>query len=367
LAACVLAFAGWSAALAQQPYASNTLPPQPSALPLGDAALPPPRDAASLPNVPTPPVPDNYTEPKIDPAQAVAGESPGRQSGFFLDAAYLYMKPHSQEMDYAIANSGASNAPDGTVVSRDWSWRSGLRAEIGYRLPGQPWSVGFYYTFLHDATSGSVAPPDGGFLFATLSHPGTVAEVQTASAATSLNYNVYDVEVGRWCTVTNGFSVRFFGGGRFAHIDQNFTAFYDGCDANQDVVARRLHFNGGGFRAGADAVQNLFWGLNFFGRASAGLVGGEFHSTLIETNNAGANTLTNFIDRFEKVVPVAEMTMGLGWQYRNLLLIAGYQYINWFGLVNVPTFVNDAHQGKFVRQTSDLSLEGLILRAEWWF
>jgi hypothetical protein len=363
----LLALVAASQALAQQGYAPNNLLPQPSAAPLGDAALPPPRDAASLPNIAPPSRQDYVTEPNGAPADGPASESPGWLSGLFADGEYLYLKPRTQAMDYAIANTSSSNVPDGTLVNRDWSWRSGMRVGLGYRLPSQPWSVGFFYTYLHDATSGSVAAPDGGFLFATLTHPGTVAEVQTASAATSLNYNVYDVEVGRWWTCTNTLAVRFFGGGRFAHIDQNFDAFYDGGDANQDLVARQLHFNGGGFRAGVDVVQNLFWGLSFIGRANASLLGGEFHSTLVETNNAGATTLTNFTDRFEKTVPVAELMMGVGWQYHNLRLTAGYQYVNWFGLVNVPTFSDDAHQGKLIRETSDLGLEGLVLRAEWWF
>jgi hypothetical protein len=339
----------------------------PAAVPLGDAALPPPKDAALLPSIAAPALPDMATSPDGPSAESAAGKSPGWLSGLFFDGEYLYLKPHSQDMDYAIANTNNLFEPYGSVVYRDWSFRSGMRVGLGYRLPGQAWSVGFYYTFLHDATSGSTAAPDAGFLFATRTHPGTVTQVQTASADTSLNYNVYDLEVGRWCNLSNNFAVRFFGGGRSAHIDQNFTASYDGGDANQDMVAQRLHFNGGGFRIGADAYWNLLWGFSLFGRTNASLLGGDFNSYLVETNNAGATTLTNFTDHIEKVVPVAEIAMGLGWRYHNLRLTAGYTFINWFGLVNAPTFVDDAHQGKFVRQTSDLSLEGLILRAEWWF
>lgn len=360
-------FASWSEALGQQGIGevNPVLPPPPAAAPFGDAALPPPKGAALLPNLAATPVLDNSAS--AGGAGETAAASSGLLSGLFVDGEYLYLKPHSQADEYAISNTASLNVPYGSIVYRDWSYRSAFRAGLGYRLPGQEWSVGFYYTFLHDATSGSTAAPDGGFLFATLTHPGTVSEVQAASADTSLNYNVYDLEIGRWCNLSNNFAVRFFGGGRFAHIDQNFTASYNGGDANQDVVAQRLHFNGGGFRIGADAFWNLIWGFSLFGRTNASLLGGDFNSQLVETNNAGATTLTNFTDHLEKVVPVAEMAMGLGWQYNQLRLTAGYTFINWFGLVNVPTFVDDAHQGKFVRQTSDLSLEGLILRAEWWF
>lgn len=367
LAAGALAFAAGREVLAQQPYAPNTMLPLPTATPFGEAALPPPRNAGALPNVAESSVPNNSPAASAAFAEATAGGSPGWLSGLLLDAEYLYLKPHSQANDYAIANMNNTDVPDGIVANRDWSWRSAFRVGLGYGLRGQPWNVGFFYTYLHDNTNGNAVSPGGGFLFATLTHPGTVAEVQTAAAANSLNYNVYDLEIGRWCCPTKNLSVRLFGGGRFARIDQNFTASYDGGDANQDVVARQLHFNGGGFRAGAEAMQNLFGGFSLFGRANAALVAGEFHSTLVETNNAGATTLTNYTNRFEKVVPVAELLAGLGWQFRTLRLFAGYQYINWFGLVNVPSFVDDAHQGKFVRQTSDLGLEGLVLRAEWWY
>lgn len=367
LTAGALAFAAGPVALAQQPYSPNTMLPLPPATPFGDAALPPPRDASALPSIAAPSAPNNSPAPNTAFAEAMAGGSPGWPSGLYFDAEYLYLRPHSQANDYAIANTTNVDVPDGLLINRDWSFRSAFRVGLGYGLPGSPWSVGFFYTYLHDNTSGNAVAPGGGFLFATLTHPGTVAEVQSASATNSLNYNVYDLEISRWCCPAKNLAVRVFGGGRFARIDQNFSALYDGGDANQDVVSRQLHFNGGGFRAGVDAVQNLFWGFSLFGRANAGLVAGEFHSTLLETNNAGATTLTNYGDRFEKVVPVAEMMAGLGWQFRTLRLIAGYQYINWFGLVNVPTFVDDAHQGKLVRQTSDLGLEGLVLRAEWWF
>lgn len=372
LAAGMCLFVAKASALAQpggtdSNYAQSAAPPSAvTPLPLGDAALPPPKGTL-LPTVPAPSLPENTAPANSAWTVGAPGDTQSWLSGLYLDGEYLYLRPHSGSMDYAISNTSNTGVPDGDVVSRDYSWRSAFRTGLGYRLPGQPWSVNFYYTYLHDAANGSTAAPPGGFLFATQTHPGTVAEVQTASAAVSLNYNVFDLEVGRWCAVTNTLAVRLYGGGRFAHIDQNFNSFYDGGDANQDVVARQLHFNGGGFRAGGEAVQKLCWGFSVFGRANASLLGGEFHSNLVETNNAGATTLTNVTDRFEKVVPVAEMTLGVGWQRNNLRLTAGYQYINWFGLVNVPTFTDDGHQGKFTYQTSNLGLEGLVLRAELWF
>jgi hypothetical protein len=323
------------------------------------AAVPPPlTEGANVTDAPPPAVPQVAKEV----------EAGGWLAGLTLDGEYLYLRPsRGAFVDYAILNPGGGNVPNGEVVSRDWGWRSAFRTGLGYRLPDSEWGAGFYYTYLHSADSSAVAAPDGGTLFATLTHPGTVSQVATASDQTSLNYNVFDLEVGRWWHPDPAFAVRGFGGGRFARIDQNVAALYDGGDANQDQVNQRLHFNGGGFRVGLDASWLLGGGFSLFGRANGSLVGGDFHSTLLETNNAGATTLTNFSDHFFKVVPVAELTLGAGWQYHTLRLTAGYTFINWFGLVNVPTFVDDAHQGKFTYGTGDLSLQGLVLRAEWWF
>jgi hypothetical protein len=333
-----------------------------------------PEGQGDLPTLPAPQVLQGPSSPPTAPSKEAAaamdsdaGESRGWLSGLSLEADYLFLRPYRQAMDYAIVNPNGGNVPDGTVINRSWDWRSAFRAGLGYRLPGGEWSLGFYYTYLHSDTSGSIGAPEGGVLFATLTHPGTVEQVQTASALTSLNYNVFDLELGRWWHPGPACAIRPFGGVRLAHIDQNFTALYDGGDANQDQVTQRLHFNGAGLRTGIDAYCPLWGGWGLFGRASGALLGGDFHATDVETNNAGATTLTNVSDYFRQVVPVAELAMGLAWQRENVRISAGYLFVNYFGLVNVPDFVDDAHQGKIGYRTGDLSLQGLVLRAEWCF
>jgi hypothetical protein len=41
----------------------------------------------------------------------------------------------------------------------------------------------------------------------------------------------------------------------------------------------------------------------------------------------------------------------------------GYEFVNRFGLYNVPDFADDARQGKLSRCTGDLGLDGLVIRA----
>ena len=339
-------------------YTTSRLPDDLSG-PLGTpSTLAPPLPAGARAAVPS------VTAAVNPAAEPLDEEDNSWWSGLFFDSSYLLLHPRRDYLDYAIVSPSSSGVPTGDILSRDWTWRSGLREGIGYRLPGQQWGVGFYYTYLHDNTSDSIAAPAGGVLFATLTHPGTVTEVQTASAQTSLNYNVFDLEVGRWWNLSDRLATRFFAGGRAARIDQGFNALYNGLDANHDLVAQRQHFNGFGFLMGGEANLNLFWGTYLFARADAAMLSGQIHTTLLETNNAGATTLTNVNDHMEKIVPVASMTLGAGWRYGNLYLLAGYQFVNWFGLVQAPDFVDDLHQGKLTMRSGDLSLEGLVLRAE---
>jgi len=54
-------------------------------------------------------------------------------------------------------------------------------------------------------------------------------------------------------------------------------------------------------------------------------------------------TLVSVADRQNKVVPVLELGLGFTWQYKNLRVTAGYEFVNWFGLVSGPDFVDDVH------------------------
>jgi hypothetical protein len=105
--------------------------------------------------------------------------------------------------------------------------------------------------------------------------------------------------------------------------------------------------------------------VGLYGRAAASLVLGDFKSHLAEINNAGTTVLVDVTDRFEKVVPVLELGFGVTYQVRNFRLSAGYEFTNWFGLADLPDFVDDVHQGKLARRVSDLSIDGLVVRAEW--
>jgi hypothetical protein len=358
------------------PHLPPGLLPQPElrTTDLGSPSTPPASGLTHLPSLQSSPMP-------AGPSAGAAGEPGVLQTGhvespehaeadapwaFLADAEYLFMRVRTQQQDYAIVST--SNDPTrvtGTVANADWEWRSGMRVGAGFLLPGEdPWEVMFRYTYLHSANVNRAFPPDGGEVFPTLTHPGFVDVVGNAEADNSFNYNVFDLEFAKQVYATHNLQVKLFAGPRFANVLQAINATYDGGDASQDQVHSRVTFNGGGLRVGGDGLLRIVDGLGLYTRGSLSMLVGTTTATLSETNNSGASTIVNVYDRYDNVIPVAELDMGLTYQRRNFSLSAGYQLINWFGMVQGLDFVNDTQVSKISRRTGDLSIDGLVIRAE---
>jgi hypothetical protein len=284
--------------------------------------------------------------------------------GLFVDADYLYLKPYRRDLDFAILSPNQAGDPEGPIASDPWRSRSAFRVGAGYRLPDAGWEVGFSYTYLHDEQGAFAAQPANGLLFATQTHPGTVEFAGSALADAALSYNVYDLEVGRRLEVGDNVTLRPFGGLRFAQIDQNFTVLYNGGDANLDTVGSRLQFEGGGLRVGGEANWMVLEHLSLYGRAAGSLMVGDSRVAQTEFNNGGATTLTNVSESFRKIVPVMELAAGVAYQRGHVRLSLGYEMTNWSGLIDTPEFVDDVHQGKYLRNVSDLGVDGFAAKVE---
>jgi hypothetical protein len=285
------------------------------------------------------------------------------KGAFLFGADYLLVKVRLRPIDYAIPGPNSPFGVQGDIASVSPNFRSGFRVGGGYRLPGEGWEATFFYTNLHSTAGSNTAAPDGGVLYPTLTHPGSVEVVQSAAADTSFNYNVYDVEFGRWFKIGEELQLRGFGGGRFAHIGQGTNARYAGGDVVSDLVSNQINVDGGGARVGGEAYWYALRTLGLYARGSASLLLMQGRGRLSEVANS-TTIVVDVSDHFNKVLPVAELGVGVTYQYHQLRLSAGYELVNWFGLIDVPDFADDSHRGKLMRRTADLSLDGFVLRAE---
>jgi hypothetical protein len=350
----VLALAGPSVAQFAPPP-----PPPPAAKP--PAALPPPADLQP----PPPPVVD-MTPPEFSgkPVTTICDgcRKCDNPAEWLFSAEYLLVRPHRQADDFGIVDPTNNLTPQGNVQNIGFDLASGMRAAIGYRAPGSGWETWFTYTYLHAGGDALAVAPTGGLVYATLTRPGLVDDVSTAVAGNNLTYNVYDMDTVRCVLGDDSFSLRLGFGVRYATIDQNQQAIYNGMDANGTFVRSRETFDGGGLTASGEGRWQMPWGFSVFGRAKGGFVVGDVHNNLTETDNGGLTTNANISEHYYTTIPVLEMGSGVSWEYRNLRLSAGYEVANWFNLINSPTFNNDFAEGKIGRRQSSLSLEGLFVQ-----
>jgi hypothetical protein len=281
---------------------------------------------------------------------------------WLFSAEYLFVRPRRRPDDFAIVDPADNLAPEGNIKSAGFNMSSGVRAAIGYKAANNPWETWFTYTYIKGDGGNSAAAPPGGVIYPTLTRPGLVDTALFGQASSNLTYNLYDLDAVRRVAGDNSFNLRLLLGTRYATIDQDLAATYFGRDANGTRVQSRVEFDGVGPTVGGEARWLLPWGFQFFGRAKGGLIIGEVTNTLRETDNGGATTNANVRECYYTNIPMLEMGTGISWEYRNFRLSVGYEVVNWFNLIDSPTFVDDFAEGKIGRRHGDLSLEGLFVQ-----
>jgi hypothetical protein len=332
-------------------------PPAPPASPPVAAGEAPLRDV-------TPP---EFTDLIPPPDPHGHGHTPGcltpsapQHAGFYGTAEYLLFNVRSGSLDYAQLNPTSGLAIAGPIQNATFDIGSGVRAELGYHFE-KGWDLGFGYTYFNTHGTESVTAGPGQVILPTLTRPGLTDTALTGTAATSFNYNVYDVIVGKRLVFDDNFTVRAFGGVRLAQINQRLDTLYNGLDAVNAAVTSSSRFSGAGGLVGAEAVLNVCGGFHGYARATGALITGKSRNALLETNDGNATTYVNTQFSTRKVVPVASIAVGGGWQYRTVSIRAGYEVTNWFGLTEPVRYTDDVGS-QIDTRPSNLSLEGFFVQ-----
>lgn len=341
------------------PHATRPVPPAPPpstpAPPIVDATvkdLTPPEFADLVP----PPDPHGAHHTSGHLAPTVPGHA-----GFYGSAEYLLFRPRFASSDYVIVNAGGGLATVGQAQTSNYDLGNGLRAELGYRFEGG-WDASFAYTYLQANGNDAVTAAPGQVLLTTLTRPGLTDNVTSATAAASLNFSLYDMTAGKRFTLDDNFAVRGFAGLRFADVKQQFDTTYDGLDARMAAVNNLSRFRGFGPIVGGEAILSGPRGFHGYARASGGLLTGRSTNSVFETNDAGATVYVNSQYNVRKIVPVASVAVGGGWQYRTVSVRAGYEIAQLFGVTEPMRFIDDVGQGKLSTRPSNLSLEGFFVQ-----
>lgn len=290
------------------------------------------------------------------------GHADAHEGGIYGSLEFLLLRPRQRGLEYALIDPVDDIRPQGQLQSVRHDLRAGFRIGMGYRIPKSAWDVAFYYTYLHSRGDETAAAPAGGLLYPQLTRPGLIDSAQSASASSRINYNLYDIEFGKTLDIDEWTKIRLYSGIRLADINQSIGANYQGRLADNAFAESRSDFVGAGPILGTELRWNVGHGFALFGRGHGGLIFGRTRSSLVETNNGGATLNTDVDDVYRPVIPVIGLALGASWQYRGLTVSAGYQAINWFGLIQRPALVDDFSEGKLLPRSNDLSLDGFFFQ-----
>lgn len=282
--------------------------------------------------------------------------------GLYITGEYLLVKPRRDAFDFAITSSdGRLGVINGNLNSLDWETRSAFRVGLGYQF-ADGWDASVNYFYLHSNASSSLAAPNGGALYATLTN-NTFDDVSTASALGNLDMNVIDIDLARTYRAADNLNFRFTGGGRVTWIEQQFSAIYNGgtLGAVNNFVSSPVNFTGAGLTAGGEGTYALNKHFGLYARGKVALLSGTFNNNLTETNGNGATTFYNISNKYHEVVPVLETGVGAVLTKDHMHFKVGYELYNYFNMVDSLDFQSLSF-GKVSKRMSDLSLEALSIQ-----
>lgn len=293
-------------------------------------------------------------------------------TGFFFEASALLIKPRRRADDFAILDSDGTTGGlvDGTVQSVDWDSDIGFRLTGGYAL-GHGWEIAGSYFYLHASQDRTLVGAAPGQVFATFTIP-TFGVFDSAVASSNLDMDVIDLEMAKRVVMDSDLEMRFSAGARVATINQKLlTAYTGGVVGNRVFTAEApMGMDAYGGRVGSAVAYRVAHSrLHLFATGHVSLLSASFRATNVQTvTTAGIQNLAFFLrDKYETIVPVTEMSLGLEWRGEHVRVSLGYELANWFNMVDTPIAVDNADFGLIGRRSSDLSLEGLALKVGLWF
>ena len=291
--------------------------------------------------------------------------SPRKLPVLWARADLLSWSPHMRGLDYAASESGSAlvlGAGQSHEVELDRD--TGFRTQLGL-LMCSGWGIDFGYTHFgsegRDATS---RPAGTGQLFSTFSHPGGPEEADTASAFTSLDYDVFDLAarfgVIKGCSI----GVDFFTGLRWADINHEMRVDYDGRDFVSGVLRNTADVNAFGLRSGVDGRWFMSPRWSGFATTSLAAMYGKFDHYRFESNINGTQIQVDFRDSYTQPVFNIETALGLSYTFNSWRVSGGYELSVWTNLGDSLRFVDDIEEGGFAALPGDLLLEGFFFRTE---
>jgi hypothetical protein len=356
---------------AQAPAAEKAQEPAPEPVP-----APKPEPKPEPPQVPVPaPEPDHHScivPPSVITAPPTDGEECLTDYCFRLYADFLYLKERGSDLSFVQARDGCgtSSVPRGPQGTLEFDYSPGFR--IGGEVAIDRCSgIQAEFSWWEDQTHDREVAPAGTVLTSSLTLPSTTncsTSSKEALGAFASEFRTADIAYTRvLCGDGHCYVVRWLAGAYYAHVNQDLHTEFS--ILGTTVVDTHINFDGAGPRIGIDGEVLACKGVYLYGRGTANLVAGHFTGSFTQ-DNVFAGNQGNITFRDDRIVPILDLELGLGWvsPKGHVRVMAGYTTAAWFNSLLTPEFINAVQTNNFTHQGDNLSntlwFDGLLARVE---
>ncbi len=296
------------------------------------------------------------------------------QSGMWsFGATAVYMQAANKAFAYAdnatSTLTGTTTDSTSTQSTVDQGYNLWFGVDATYAFPGNGRDVTLAYEGFHGKDSNGVE--------GNLNSPFSAASYDSAKGKTQTNYDAGDLVFGQKLDVGERIRLHPFMGVRYAHIDTQDSASYEGTQIGGNPKTEHAQiensFNGIGPRLGSDAEVKLGQGFSVRGRLGmSALMGSQSidNSYSIVKYNADKTAVISthnetLADQSEtRIIPEIDARLGLHYTYdfaSNMAMgvEAGWQATNYFNVISDQTSGTGHYDN-----TSNFGLQGPYARVQ---
>ncbi len=290
------------------------------------------------------------------------------RSGVF--GQYLLLQPSGADVAYGQPRDGLvplGSVPVGAVGVVSPEYRSGFAAGGNVRLSRCSSLVGTFTQF-ESRSSDAISTTTPNAIHSLLVYPGTVTAFSgslNATATYDVDFRLADADYRHvwWanrCTVVN-----YLIGARYGQLNQDLLA-QQVISPGTTSVLTDVEFEGGGARLGLDGEQR--WrstGFFWYGRGVSSFLSGRIRASYLQANTfSPVQATTSWQD--DRVVPVLEYELGIGWQNPTgtLRLKAGYFMSAWYNMVTTSRYIQAVQASNYADVGDTMTFDGLVARVE---
>ncbi|MCH9625178.1 MAG: hypothetical protein S4CHLAM123_03480 [Chlamydiales bacterium] len=290
-------------------------------------------------------------------------------SGWSIYGDWLYWRVRNCGLDYALpgpVNQSSASLNAGKVFAVEPSYDSGFR--IGIAKECDCFYFDAFYTHYKNEESDKIATNNG--LSATRVVGLTDAVIPAATAKYEIDYNVVDIVGGYSSNPCYCFQTMFFGGFKYARIDQTYTALYFDPATPEDqpiLVNQTNDMNAYGVDIGLGGEYAICNCLSAYGRLSYDILLGNFTRKMEQNaSTAFAGDFVDLRDECWRALSVVNLAIGISSDYQfccscldSLTLALGYEFHKW---IDMPNFYAFGSADRVDRTPAGFGIDGVTIR-----